>query len=137
MENFVFFYFKFRNLKNVTKFISECTALNKEKFHKFSMVMRIEAHSLAHLYTPNIINPLHVLKILYMAYNFSLVFSWYFHLQYAADINLNDNFLRGATYARSCFSHIYKESSSFLQEINRYYHEVPAITPYLVLLVLF
>ncbi|XP_039839398.1 uncharacterized protein LOC120699443 isoform X4 [Panicum virgatum] len=43
--------------------------------------------------------------------------------KYAADINLNDNFLRGATFARSCFSHIYKESSSFLQEINRYYNE--------------
>ncbi|KAG2658090.1 hypothetical protein PVAP13_1KG278000 [Panicum virgatum] len=45
-------------------------------------------------------------------------------LKYAADINLNDNFLRGATFARSCFSHIYKESSSFLQEINRYYNEI-------------
>jgi len=67
--------------------------------------------------------PYHVLKILYMGYNFFLVFSWYFHLQYAADINLNDIFLRGASYARSCFSHTYKESSSFLQEINRYYHE--------------
>ncbi|XP_039789448.1 uncharacterized protein LOC120655610 isoform X2 [Panicum virgatum] len=44
-------------------------------------------------------------------------------LKYAADINLNDIFLRGASYARSCFSHTYKESSSFLQEINRYYHE--------------
>ncbi|KAG2650640.1 uncharacterized protein LOC120655610 isoform X4 [Panicum virgatum] len=43
--------------------------------------------------------------------------------KYAADINLNDIFLRGASYARSCFSHTYKESSSFLQEINRYYHE--------------
>ncbi|PVH66124.1 hypothetical protein PAHAL_1G154000 [Panicum hallii] len=58
-------------------------------------------------------------------------------LKYAADMNLNDIFLRGASYARSCFSHTYKESSSFLQEINRYYHEVPAITPYLMLLVLF
>ncbi|PUZ75305.1 hypothetical protein GQ55_1G149100 [Panicum hallii var. hallii] len=44
-------------------------------------------------------------------------------LKYAADMNLNDIFLRGASYARSCFSHTYKESSSFLQEINRYYHE--------------
>ncbi|CAN6278380.1 unnamed protein product [Urochloa humidicola] len=44
-------------------------------------------------------------------------------LKYAGDINLKDIFLRGASHARSCFSHTYKQSSSFLPEINRYYHE--------------
>ena len=36
---------------------------------KFSIVMWIEGHSLAHVYTLTIINPL------YMGYNFFLVFS--------------------------------------------------------------
>ncbi|KAJ1257236.1 hypothetical protein BS78_K155000 [Paspalum vaginatum] len=31
--------------------------------------------------------------------------------------------LRGASYVRSCFSHTYKESRSFVQAINRYCHE--------------
>ncbi|RCV06108.1 hypothetical protein SETIT_1G137400v2 [Setaria italica] len=44
-------------------------------------------------------------------------------LKYAGDIDLKDIFLRGASYAWSCFSHTYKQSSSFRQEINRYYHE--------------
>nr|XP_034599991.1 uncharacterized protein LOC117860712 isoform X3 [Setaria viridis] len=43
--------------------------------------------------------------------------------KYAGDIDLKDIFLRGASYAWSCFSHTYKQSSSFRQEINRYYHE--------------
>ncbi|CAL5058573.1 unnamed protein product [Urochloa decumbens] len=44
-------------------------------------------------------------------------------LKYAGGIYLKDIFLRGSSYARSCFSHTYKQSSSFLPEMNRYYHE--------------
>ncbi|CAL5058574.1 unnamed protein product [Urochloa decumbens] len=43
--------------------------------------------------------------------------------KYAGGIYLKDIFLRGSSYARSCFSHTYKQSSSFLPEMNRYYHE--------------
>ncbi|CAN6231430.1 unnamed protein product [Urochloa humidicola] len=44
-------------------------------------------------------------------------------LKYAGGIDLKDIFLRGSSYARSCFSHTYKQSSSFLPEMNRYYNE--------------
>ncbi|CAL4888088.1 unnamed protein product [Urochloa decumbens] len=44
-------------------------------------------------------------------------------LKYAGGIYLKDIFLRGSSYVRSCFSHTYKQSSSFLPEMNRYYHE--------------
>ncbi|CAL4888090.1 unnamed protein product [Urochloa decumbens] len=43
--------------------------------------------------------------------------------KYAGGIYLKDIFLRGSSYVRSCFSHTYKQSSSFLPEMNRYYHE--------------
>ncbi|CAN6244109.1 unnamed protein product [Urochloa humidicola] len=44
-------------------------------------------------------------------------------LKYAGGIDLKDIFRRGSSYARSCFSHTYKQSSSFLPEMNKYYHE--------------
>ncbi|WVZ76355.1 hypothetical protein U9M48_024335 [Paspalum notatum var. saurae] len=43
--------------------------------------------------------------------------------KYIRNIEFNGIYLRGASYARSCFFDTYKMSRSFLQAINRYYHE--------------
>ncbi|GJN19661.1 hypothetical protein PR202_gb06960 [Eleusine coracana subsp. coracana] len=45
-------------------------------------------------------------------------------LKYVSNVDLNGIFLRGASYARSCFSHAHKQSRSFVQAMNRYYYEV-------------
>ncbi|WVZ76354.1 hypothetical protein U9M48_024335 [Paspalum notatum var. saurae] len=44
-------------------------------------------------------------------------------VKYIRNIEFNGIYLRGASYARSCFFDTYKMSRSFLQAINRYYHE--------------
>lgn len=44
-------------------------------------------------------------------------------LKHARNVDLNGIFLRGASYARSCFSHTHKQSRSFVQAINKCYHE--------------
>ncbi|KAL6640319.1 hypothetical protein ACP70R_022168 [Stipagrostis hirtigluma subsp. patula] len=44
-------------------------------------------------------------------------------LKYVRSVNLNGFFLRGASYARSCFSHAYKQCRSFVQAMNGCYHE--------------
>ncbi|OQU84885.1 hypothetical protein SORBI_3004G137500 [Sorghum bicolor] len=43
--------------------------------------------------------------------------------KYVRSIKLDGIYLRGASYARSCFSHTYKRSRSFVQAISRCYHE--------------
>ncbi|OQU84883.1 hypothetical protein SORBI_3004G137500 [Sorghum bicolor] len=43
--------------------------------------------------------------------------------EYVRSIKLDGIYLRGASYARSCFSHTYKRSRSFVQAISRCYHE--------------
>ncbi|TVU32334.1 hypothetical protein EJB05_24059, partial [Eragrostis curvula] len=45
-------------------------------------------------------------------------------LKYVSNVDLNGTFLRGASYARSCFSHTYQQSRRFVQAMNRFYHEV-------------
>ncbi|KAG0532918.1 hypothetical protein BDA96_04G146400 [Sorghum bicolor] len=44
-------------------------------------------------------------------------------VKYVRSIKLDGIYLRGASYARSCFSHTYKRSRSFVQAISRCYHE--------------
>lgn len=44
-------------------------------------------------------------------------------VKYVRNIKLDGIYLRGASYVRSCFSHTYKQSRSFVQAISRCYHE--------------
>ncbi|AQK59152.1 hypothetical protein ZEAMMB73_Zm00001d053275 [Zea mays] len=43
--------------------------------------------------------------------------------KYVRNIKLDGIYIRGASYVRSCFSHTYKQSRSFVQAISRCYHE--------------
>lgn len=45
-------------------------------------------------------------------------------VKYVRNIKLDGIYLRGASYVRSCFSHTYKQSRSFVQAISRCYHEI-------------
>ncbi|XP_008677593.1 uncharacterized protein [Zea mays] len=44
-------------------------------------------------------------------------------VKYVRNIKLDGIYIRGASYVRSCFSHTYKQSRSFVQAISRCYHE--------------
>lgn len=44
-------------------------------------------------------------------------------VKYVRNIKLDGIYLTGASYVRSCFSHTYKQSRSFVQAISRCYHE--------------
>lgn len=44
-------------------------------------------------------------------------------VKYVRNMKLDGIYLRGASYARSCFSHTYEQSRSFVQAISRCYHE--------------
>lgn len=44
-------------------------------------------------------------------------------LKYIGNVDLHGIFLTGASYTRSCLSHTYKHCRSFIQAMNRCYHE--------------